>query len=143
MASNTSPSEILLDALSTIIQQGLQLHKDSQVDLLAEHRASIVDFLEKRPVSSSLLLYTTAEEGDARPKVSVADVALPQQSGEVRSMYLLKLRADLPQPTDEVSALSAIAEFLDWGVLPGHSLVMLERLLKDVIIPLVGTESES
>lgn len=130
-------SELLFAALSSIIRHGLGLHGEADLEFLSQHKSAIVDFVEKAADSTSLLLYSAAEENDAQPKVFIADTALPQQSGQIRSMYIIKLKTELPPVADETAALATISECFDWGILPGHSLVMLERLLRDVIIPLV------
>ena len=65
-----------------------------------------------------------------RKKLVITITTIPDLDDDASVFYLIK-RVDGEIPEDNEMDL-----YLDYGVLPGHSLIMLERLLTDVYIPM-------
>ena len=57
--------------------------------------------------------------------------------------YVLNTKSDLPFDLldNPIKQHHNMVAAVDWGVVPGHSLVMLQSLINDIYIPMTETES--
>lgn len=107
----------------------------------------ITDFLERGERGSQLLLYTNLHDDTAPPNAEevpllVSMNALPNKMGEEHTVYVIKnCKGAVPEPDEQAD--STMLDALEYGVLPGHSLVMLERIIKDVYLPMMDPESSN
>ena len=55
--------------------------------------------------------------------------------------FRVQVSGKVPAPPSETEMNAMMCEAMEWGALPGYSLVMLQRVLKDVYLPMVDPES--
>jgi dynein heavy chain len=64
---------------------------------------------------------------------------MPEKLGGATSMFAVKtVEGPVPVPDDAATADETLLTAVEFGVLPGHLLVMLERIIKDVYMPMVS-----
>jgi len=86
----------------------------------------------------------SSNQANASYELVLAEKHLPDRAGHNKSIYFIK-NSDEPVSTspDAETMHSIMSSALDYGVLPGHTLIMLERLLKDIYIPMADPDASA
>jgi len=112
---------------------------------LPTHATAIIHFLDQADQGATLMLYTTLEDlTNNIQRIHLSTNTLPEQVQRYRTIYLLKNQpGPIRKPRDEEETKDLMPIACDVGVLPGsNSLLTLEKLLKDVFIPLADPDAE-
>ena len=141
-STDTQPTftDLRLQWIADTITTGLSVSASSVYAFVnGEYNDAFVSFVTADVKGKTIILYS-----DASQQLYMANDALPEQKvvrgDPLLSLYLLKDcdgAITMPPANDP----NAVAQFIEYGVLPSYSLLMLEHLIKDVFMPLTDPES--
>lgn len=74
-------------------------------------------------------------------QILVAVNHIPDRLGSHAAMFALKtVEGSVKVPASDAAADEQMLESVEFGIMPGHALVMLERVIKDVYMPMADPE---
>lgn len=100
---------------------------------------AVIYFLDSAPQGATLIMYTTMDDLNHQvQRIHLSTHALSDQVGRFRTIYVLKNHSGpVKKPRDESDVKDLMSLACELGVLPGgNSLLTLEKLLKDVFLPM-------
>jgi len=137
--------------VKSLLQRGFRGSDEQFESLISKEKERIVYFCEHGVIASHLLFYQTGEaiqNEDGNMFLTAAH--LPERhspvngnsQGAIAGIYFIKNEVGaIHNKADFDATASYLGAALDWGVVPGNSLLMLEGIIHDVYIPMTDNES--